>query len=145
MRALIQRVQSAAVHVDGALIGQIGPGLLVFVCAMQNDTDKNAKQMAAKIAKLRIFKDDDGRMNRALLDTGGAALVVSQFTLAGDTSRGNRPGFSAAAAPDLGLSLYKQVAQTLRDQGISVQTGKFGADMAVSLINDGPVTLWIDV
>lgn len=145
MRALIQRVQSAAVHVDGALIGQIGPGLLVFVCAMQNDTARSADMMAAKIAKLRIFKDDDGRMNRALLDTGGAALVVSQFTLAGDTSRGNRPGFSAAAAPDLGLVLYEKVAQNLRDQGISVATGKFGADMAVSLINDGPVTLWIDI
>lgn len=145
MRALIQRVTSASVHVDGALIGEIGPGLLVLVCAMQGDTPKQATAMAAKIAKLRIFKDDSGRMNKSVQDIGGAALVVSQFTLAGDTSSGNRPGFSKAAPPDEGKVLYEQVAQDITALGVPVQTGRFGADMQVALLNDGPVTLWIDL
>ncbi len=145
MRALVQRVTEARVTVDGAVIGQIGPGLLVLVCAMQDDADDRAPAMAAKIAKLRIFKDDAGKMNRSLIDTGGAALVVSQFTLAGDTSRGNRPGFSTAAAPDRGKALYLATCQAFRDLGIPVATGEFGADMQVSLVNDGPVTLWLDL
>ena len=144
MRALIQRVTEARVEVDGALIGQCGPGLLVLVCAMQGDTEACGEKLAAKIAKLRIFKDDAGKMNRSLLDVGGAALVVSQFTLAGDTTRGNRPGFSAAAPPDQGETLYLAFAEALRSHGIAVETGQFGADMAVSLVNDGPVTLWLD-
>lgn len=144
MRVLVQRVSEAAVHVDGALIGQIGSGLLILVCAMQGDTDVDADQMAAKIAKLRIFKDDVGKMNRSLLDTDGAALVVSQFTLAADTARGNRPGFSAAAAPDDGERLYLHFARALAAQGLEVATGQFGADMQVSLINDGPVTIWVE-
>ena len=102
MRALVQRVTEARVTVGGAVLGEIGPGLLILVCAMQGDDDASATTLAARIAKLRIFRDDDGRMNRSLRDTGGAALVVSQFTLAADTSRGNRPGFSAAAPPDDG-------------------------------------------
>lgn len=144
MRAVVQRVSAASVRVDGALIGEIGPGLLILICAMQGDTSAQAEAMASKIAKLRIFKDDSGKMNRSLLDTGGAALVVSQFTLAADL-RGNRPGFSTAAAPELGKALYEHLTQSLGKLGISTATGQFGADMAVSLTNDGPVTLWIDL
>lgn len=144
MRALIQCVQQAQVHVDGNQIGACGPGLLVLVCAMQGDGDDVPAKLAAKISKLRIFKDDEGRMNRALADVGGEALVVSQFTLAADTSRGNRPGFSAAAAPADAERLYTAFADALRDLGTPTQTGQFGADMAVSLVNDGPVTIWLD-
>ena len=144
MRALLQRVSQASVAVDGKIIGAIGPGLLILICAMQGDTRAEADQIAAKITRLRVFKDDQGKMNRSLADTGGAALLVSQFTLAADTSRGNRPGFSAAAAPGLGRALYENVAANLRDLGIPVATGIFGADMAVSLINDGPVTIWLE-
>lgn len=144
MRALIQRVSHAKVEVAGQLIGQCGPGLLVLVCAMQGDTETEADKLATKIAKLRIFKDDTDKMNRSLLDTGGSALVVSQFTLAGDTSRGNRPGFSSAAPPVDGERLYLHFAEALTAQGVAVETGQFGADMAVSLVNDGPVTLWMD-
>jgi D-tyrosyl-tRNA(Tyr) deacylase len=144
MRALIQRVTRAAVSVNGQQIGQCGPGLMILICAMQGDTEAQADQMAAKIAKLRIFKDDEGRMNRSILDAGGSALVVSQFTLAADTSRGNRPGFSAAAAPEDGRRLYTHFAASLAALGIPTQTGEFGADMAVDLINDGPVTIWLD-
>lgn len=145
MRALIQRVSRASVRVDGQQIGQCGPGLLILICAIQGDTEAQATQMAAKIAKLRIFKDDEGRMNRSILDTGGSALVVSQFTLAADTARGNRPGFSTAAAPDEGRRLYEIFAANLAASGIATQTGSFGADMAVELVNDGPVTIWIDL
>lgn len=144
MRALIQRVSDATVRVDGAVIGQIGPGLLILICAMQGDGEAEADQLAAKIAKLRIFRDEDGKMNRSLLDTEGAALVVSQFTLAADTSRGNRPGFSAAASPDEGNRLYAYFAARLAALGVTVETGKFGADMKVSLTNDGPVTIWLE-
>ena len=143
MRALIQRVTSAQVHVDGALIGQCQAGVLVLVCAMQSDGDDLPAKLATKISKLRIFKDDAGRMNRSLLDVGGAALVVSQFTLAADVSRGNRPGFSAAAAPEDGARLYETFAAEMAAL-VQTQTGQFGADMAVSLVNDGPVTIWLD-
>lgn len=145
MRALIQRVTRAAVSVDGQIIGQCGAGLMILICAMQGDTDAQADQMAARIAKLRIFKDDEGRMNRSALDAGGSALVVSQFTLAADTSRGNRPGFSAAAAPEEGRRLYERFAASLAALGIPTETGEFGADMAVELVNDGPVTIWLDL
>lgn len=144
MRALIQRVSEAAVRVDGELVGEIGPGLLILVCAMQGDAEVNADTLAAKISKLRIFTDDAGKMNRSLLDTGGAALVVSQFTLAADTSRGNRPGFSTAARPEDGARLYEYFADQLRGHGIDVAQGRFGADMKVSLVNDGPVTIWVE-
>lgn len=144
MRALVQRVSSASVTVDGEVIGEIGAGLLVLVCAMQNDDDSVPGPLAAKIARMRIFKDDAGKMNRSLLDTGGAALVVSQFTLAADTSRGNRPGFSGAAAPEDGDRLYRHFAAALQAQGPAVATGRFGADMAVHLVNDGPVTIWLE-
>lgn len=145
MRALIQRVTRASVTVDGKTIGAIDHGLLILICAMQGDTPAQSAKMAAKISKLRVFKDDSGKMNLSLADTGGAALIVSQFTLAGDTSRGNRPGFSAAASPDDGRALYATFIDDMRALGIAVQTGQFGADMAVDLCNDGPVTLWLDV
>lgn len=144
MRALLQRVTEAAVHVDDALIGQTGPGLLILVCAMPGDDEATAEKLAAKISKLRIFKDDAGKMNTSLIDAGGSALVVSQFTLAADLSRGNRPGFSGAAKPDQANALYLHFASALSNLGVAVETGQFGADMAVSLVNDGPVTLWID-
>ncbi|ETA51062.1 D-aminoacyl-tRNA deacylase [Ponticoccus alexandrii] len=144
MRALIQRVTQARVEVEGAVIGEIGPGLLILICAMQGDTEAEADRLASKIAKLRVFRDEEGRMNRSVLDVGGAALVVSQFTLAGDTSRGNRPGFSTAAPPAEGERLYEYFAAQVQAQGLAVATGRFGADMAVSLVNDGPVTIWMD-
>ena len=144
MRALIQRVTQASVHVDGELIGSCNAGLLILICAMQGDDESRAEAMAAKISKLRIFKDDAGKMNRSLFDIGGECLVVSQFTLSADTARGNRPGFSTAAAPDLGNALYTHFANNMAALGIPTQTGRFGADMQVSLINDGPVTIWID-
>ncbi|OSQ50616.1 D-aminoacyl-tRNA deacylase [Marivita geojedonensis] len=144
MRALIQRVSEASVSVDGEVLGEIGAGLLILICAMQGDTEAQADRLAAKIAKLRIFKDDEGRMNRSVTDIGGSALVVSQFTLAADTSRGNRPGFSTAAAPDDGNRLYEHFADQIAAQGIPVAKGRFGADMKVRLLNDGPVTIWMD-
>lgn len=144
MRALIQRVSEAAVRVDGETLGAIDHGLLILICAMTGDTGAQADKLAAKIAKLRIFPDDSGKMNRALPDTGGAALIISQFTLAADTTRGNRPGFSAAAPPAEGERLYDYFTDQIRALGIATETGRFGADMKVSLINDGPVTIWID-
>ncbi|MEL6119860.1 MAG: D-aminoacyl-tRNA deacylase [Pseudomonadota bacterium] len=144
MKALLQRVSEASVTVDGMNIGETGPGLLILVCAMRGDEEHHAEQLALKITKLRIFKDEAGKMNRSILDIGGGALVVSQFTLAADTSRGNRPGFSAAAPPDIGEALYFHFAKTLETQGVSVATGQFGADMQVALVNDGPVTIWLE-
>jgi len=143
MRALIQRVSSASVSVDGNVVGEIGPGLLVLVCAMQGDTEKQSQWLAQKAVKLRIFRDEEGRMNRSVLDAGGAALVVSQFTLAAET-KGNRPGFSTAAAPDDGKRLYEHFSAEIAAQGVTVANGVFGADMKVALVNDGPVTIWLD-
>lgn len=144
MRALLQRVSHASVTVDGETIGQTGPGLLILICAMEGDTQAQADTLAAKIAKLRIFKDEAGKMNLSVRDMGGSALVVSQFTLAADTSRGNRPGFSAAASPDEGERLYEYFADRLSAEGVPVQKGQFGADMKVELLNDGPVTIWME-
>ena len=144
MRTLIQRVSEASVVVDGETIGQIGRGLLVLVCAMDGDADEQAEFLARKVAKLRIFEDEQGKMNKSILDVGGSALVVSQFTLAADTSRGNRPGFSRAAHPEEGNRLYKLFNGGLTEHGIIVETGTFGADMKVRLVNDGPVTIWLD-
>ena len=143
MRALVQRVSEARVSVDGAVVGAIGPGLLVLVCAMRGDGETESAWLARKVVNLRIFRDESGRMNRALREAGGAALVVSQFTLAAET-RGNRPGFSTAAAPDEGRRLYEHFAEAVRAEGVPVATGVFGADMAVMLVNDGPVTIWLD-
>ena len=144
MRALLQRVSEAAVRVDGAVIGQTGPGLLILICAMQGDSEAEANKLAAKIAKLRIFTDDAGKMNLNVTQAGNAALVISQFTLAADTKRGNRPGFSYAAPPAEGEALYLAFADALRGHGLNVATGQFGADTKVSLVNDGPVTIWLD-
>ena len=144
MRTLIQRVSEANVLVDGETIGQIGRGLLVLVCAMDGDSDEQANFLARKVANLRIFEDEQRKMNKSILDVGGSALVVSQFTLAADTSRGNRPGFSRAARPEEGNRLYKLFSCLLTEHGIIVETGKFGADMNVGLVNDGPVTIWLD-
>ena len=144
MRALIQRVTRAEVAVAGEVIGQIGPGLMVLVCAMRGDAEDAPDKLAARVARLRIFRDEAGKMNRSVIDIGGAALVVSQFTLAADTRTGNRPGFSTAEAPARGEALYLRFADALRDLGVSVATGEFGADMRVALVNDGPVTIWMD-
>ena len=144
MRALLQRVTEASVTVGEEVVGEIGEGLVILVCGMAGDTDDLPAKLAAKVCKLRIFKDDAGKMNRSLRDIGGAALVVSQFTLAADTSRGNRPGFSPAAPPTEGERLYEAFADAMRSEGIPVATGRFGADMAVRLTNDGPVTIWLD-
>ena len=145
MKAILQRVTEASVTVDGTVLGQIGAGLMILVCAMQGDDDSKPAILAAKVSKLRIFRDDAGKMNRSLLDTGGAALVVSQFTLAADLSRGNRPGFSSAAHPSIGEPLYLAFAAALAKLGITTATGQFGADMQVRLVNDGPVTIAIEV
>lgn len=144
MRALLQRVSHAAVSVDGQPVGSCGAGLLILACTMQGDTEAEADRLAGKIARLRIFRDAAGRMNRSILDTGGSALVISQFTLAADTSRGNRPGFSSAAPPDEGRRLFDHFVQQIAAQGIATQTGRFGTEMQVSLTNDGPVTIWIE-
>ena len=125
------------------MVGEIGAGLLILVCAMQGDTEAEAERLAAKIAKLRIFNDAAGKMNLSVTDVGGAALVVSQFTLGADL-RGNRPGFSYAAAPDLARGLYEKISERLASHGMAVQNGVFGADMDVALHNDGPVTIWMD-
>ncbi|TFL19589.1 D-aminoacyl-tRNA deacylase [Jannaschia formosa] len=144
MKAVVQRVTEARVDVAGETVRRTGPGLLVLVCAMQDDAEANAEALATRIAKLRIFRDGEGRMNRSVLDTGGSALVVSQFTLAADTSRGTRPGFSTAAPPETGERLYEHFAAHLAAQGVPVETGRFGADMQVHLVNDGPVTIPIE-
>ena len=141
MRALVQRVLRAQVTVDGRITGRIGPGLLVLLGVGKYDTVEEADYLAGKIPKLRIFETPDGKMNASLRDTGGALLVVSQFTLFGDTRKGRRPSFSAAAPPDLALRLYERFLLTARQEGIDVQTGQFQAHMAVELVNDGPVTL----
>ena len=143
MKALIQRVSEASVRVNGEITGQIGPGLLILICAMDGDTDAQAQTLASKIAKLRIFRDGAGKMNLSLRDVGGAGLIVSQFTLAADL-RGNRPGFSTAAKPEEAKRLYDLFTAHISAQGIATANGIFGADMAVSLINDGPVTIWLD-
>ncbi len=141
MIAILQRVSQASVRVDDQVIGQIGAGLLVLLCAEKGDTDAVADKMLAKMLKLRIFSDDAGKMNRSVQDIGGGLLVVSQFTLAADVTGGNRPSFTQAAAPDEGRRLYDHFVAQARTQHPLVQTGRFAADMQVSLINDGPITI----
>ncbi|MCO5121590.1 MAG: D-aminoacyl-tRNA deacylase [Burkholderiaceae bacterium] len=143
MRCLIQRVSRASVTIEGEVTGEIGRGLLVLVCAMQGDTGEDADRLARRTVNLRIFPDDEGRMNRSVLDLGGEALIVSQFTLAAE-ARGNRPGFSAAAAPEEGRRLYERFSSQVAALGVEVANGRFGADMQVTLVNDGPVTIWLD-
>ena len=144
MRALLQRTTGARVLVEGAVVGEIGPGLVVLLGVGPEDTDAVAEDLARKAAELRIFRDADGRTNLSLLEIGGAALVVSQFTLYADTRRGRRPGFTAAAAPELAERLYVRFSAALSSLGVTVATGTFGAEMAVELVNDGPFTIWLD-
>ncbi|MFT3666633.1 D-aminoacyl-tRNA deacylase [Piscinibacter sp.] len=141
MIALLQRVSSARVEVAGRVTGAIGPGLLMLVCAEPGDGEAVADKLLAKVLKLRVFSDAAGKMNRSLADVGGGLLVVSQFTLAADTTSGNRPGFSGAAGPELGRRLYERVLATARATHPQVEAGEFGADMQVHLVNDGPVTI----
>lgn len=145
MISLIQRVSQARVAVAGTTVGEIGAGLLVLVCAERGDTDAQADRLLAKLLKLRIFSDDAGKMNRSVQDTGGGLLLVSQFTLAADTSGGNRPSFTNAAEPQEGRRLYHYLVAQARAAHPLVQTGEFAADMQVHLVNDGPVTIPLTV
>ena len=144
MRALLQRVSEARVTVADETVGAIGRGLLVLLGISRHDDEAESERMAAKIARLRIFEDEVGRMNRSVEEIGGAVLVVSQFTLYADTTRGNRPGFSDAAPPERAEPLYLTLCERLRRRGLEVASGRFGAGMVVSLSNDGPVTIWLD-
>jgi D-tyrosyl-tRNA(Tyr) deacylase len=144
VRALLQRVSRAEVSVDGAPIGEIGRGLVVLVGVGPEDDEGVADSLAHQVAELRIFADDEGRTNRSLLDVEGGALVVSQFTLFADTRRGRRPGFTGAAPPDQAERLYERFAATLAGLDVPVATGRFGASMAIELVNDGPFTIWLD-
>jgi D-aminoacyl-tRNA deacylase len=141
MQAILQRVAQASVTVDGQTIGAVQHGLLILLCAERGDTDALVDKMLAKILKLRIFSDDDGKMNRSVQDVGGGLLVVSQFTLAADVNGGNRPSFTNASPPDEGRRLYELFVERARAAHPLVQTGRFAADMQVSLVNDGPVTI----
>lgn len=145
MLAVLQRVREARVEVGGSVVGAIGPGLLVLVCAEPADTEAQAARLVDKLLKLRIFADDAGKMNRSVADVRGALLIVSQFTLAADTSGGNRPSFTAAAPPAQGRALYEAVLRLAAERGaplgVAVQRGEFGAEMQVHLVNDGPVTI----
>ena len=145
MIALLQRVSEARVVIAGETVGQIGAGLLVLVCAEPDDTEAVGEKLLAKILKLRIFGDEQGKMNRSVQDVGGGLLIVSQFTLAADTKSGNRPGFTNAAPPALGEALYDRLVAMAREQHPVVQAGRFGADMQVHLVNDGPVTIPLQI
>jgi D-aminoacyl-tRNA deacylase len=147
LRAVVQRVTRASVQVDEEVVGRIGAGVLVLLGIAAGDTEEHADALAGKVARLRIFEDDGGRFDRSLLDTGGAALVVSQFTLLADSRRqkGTRPDFSKAARPDVAEPLYERFCQALRELGVPVETGVFGARMEVELVNHGPVTIVLDV
>lgn len=144
MRALIQRVSRAEVRVDGATVGRIGRGFLILLGVGRDDGTEDAAALARKIAKLRVLDDAEGKMNLALTDVEGAALVVSQFTLFADARKGNRPSFVAAAPPERADELYARFVEALRGHGVTVQTGTFQAHMEVELVNDGPVTIWLD-
>ncbi len=144
MKTLLQRVSRASVRVDGEIVGSIGPGLLVLLGVERDDVTADADYMAVKTAGLRIFPDRMGNMNRSVLDTGGSALVISQFTLAADTRRGRRPSFSSAARPELADALYRRYVERMKAEGVAVETGVFQAMMEVELVNDGPVTVLLD-
>jgi D-aminoacyl-tRNA deacylase len=144
VRALLQRTTGARVIVEGTVVGEIDAGLVVLLGVGPDDTDAIADDLARKAAELRVFRDADGRTNLSLVEIGGAALVVSQFTLYADTRRGRRPGFTAGAAPELAERLYLRFAAALASLGVTVATGSFGAEMAVQLVNDGPFTIWLD-
>ncbi|MGE5836826.1 MAG: D-aminoacyl-tRNA deacylase [Acidobacteriota bacterium] len=144
MRAVIQRVSRANVTVDGAVVGRIDAGLVAFVGVADGDTAADIDYTASKIRELRVFSDDHGRMNRSVVDVGGHVLVVSQFTLLGDVRKGRRPGFDAAAPPDVAKARYDDLVSRLRSAGLTVETGVFQAQMQVDLVNDGPVTILLD-
>ena len=144
MRLLLQRVSRAEVRVSDRVIGRIGTGFCLFVAFTGSDTATQCEWMADKVAGLRLFGDDEGRMNRALDEVGGSVLVVSQFTLYGDAAKGRRPSFVEAARPEVAIPLYERFIDLLRERGVTVETGEFGAMMEVELVNDGPVTLWLE-
>ncbi len=144
MRAVIQRVGRASVTIAGEVAGAIGPGLMVLLGVAPDDTAERVRWMADKLVNMRIFADDEGKMNRSLLESGGAMLVVSQFTLYGDTRKGRRPSFIGAAGPEVAVPLYEAFLEAVRALGVRVESGRFGADMLVELANDGPVTLIVD-
>lgn len=143
MIGLLQRVQSASVTVEGKVIGSAGKGLLVLVCAEKGDTEEQCEKLAKKVLAYRIFEDEKGKMNKSLTDIQGDILIVSQFTLAADTAKGLRPSFTPAADPETGKKLYEHFVETVKQSGLRTETGEFGAYMQVSLVNDGPVTIWL--
>ena len=145
MRAVLTRVKNASVSIDGELVSAIGKGFLVLLGVHVDDTEAEAEKIADRICGLRIFEDENGKMNKSISDVGGELLVVSQFTLAADTSRGLRPSFTPAAAPDVGERLYEHFVSAVRQSPLKVETGEFGAHMQVGLVNDGPVTIWLEV
>lgn len=143
MIGLLQRVKSASVTVDGEVIGIAGQGLLVLVCAEKGDTEEQSEKLAKKVLAYRIFEDENGKMNKSLTDIGGDILIVSQFTLAAETSKGLRPSFTPAADPETGKKLYEHFVSKVKESGLRTETGEFGAYMQVALVNDGPVTIWL--
>ena len=144
MRLLLQRVTRASVTVDAKVVGEIGPGLLILVGIGHGDDEATVRTMAGKAVDLRIFRDEDGKTNRSLMDVGGEVLAISQFTLFADTRKGRRPSFLDAAPPDLGSALYERFCVAVEERGVKAARGKFGAEMEVGLINDGPMTIWLD-
>jgi D-tyrosyl-tRNA(Tyr) deacylase len=144
MRTVLQRVTQGRVSVDGQTVAEIGPGLVILLGIGQDDGDEQARYMAGKIANLRIFEDDEGKMNRSVLDIGGEAIVISQFTLYADTRKGRRPSFTDAALPQTASPLVERFVELLEAQGVPTQTGVFGAHMLVEIANDGPVTIWME-
>jgi D-tyrosyl-tRNA(Tyr) deacylase len=144
LRAVVQRVAEARVQVDGEVVGEIGPGLCLLLGIARGDDAAAAERLAGRIARLRIFENDEGKFDRSVLDTGGTVLVVSNFTLIADTAKGNRPSFSEAAPPDQAELLYESFCATIRELGVPVETGAFGARMRVEIVNDGPVTILLD-
>jgi D-tyrosyl-tRNA(Tyr) deacylase len=144
VRAVVQRVSSARVVVDGEVVGEVGPGLCVLLGVSRTDGEDDAERLAGRIARLRIFENEESRFDRSLLDVGGGALVVSQFTLIADTAKGNRPSFTEAGPPEQAEPLYERFCAALKELGVEVATGRFGARMAVELVNNGPVTIVLD-
>lgn len=143
MIGLLQRVKNASVTVNEQVIGAVGKGLLVLVCAEKGDSEEQCEKLAKKVLAYRIFEDENGKMNKSVSDIGGEILIVSQFTLAADTAKGLRPSFTPAADPETGKRLYEHFIERVRESGLKTQTGQFGANMQVALINDGPVTIWL--
>ncbi|MCL1597241.1 D-aminoacyl-tRNA deacylase [Parasutterella secunda] len=143
MIGLLQRVKNASVTVNDQVIGAVGKGLLVLVCAEKGDSEEQCEKLAKKVLAYRIFEDENGKMNKSVSDIGGEILIVSQFTLAADTAKGLRPSFTPAADPETGKRLYEHFIEKVGESGLKTQTGQFGANMQVALINDGPVTIWL--